>query len=118
MATDLNTVMPGGAATGVPILVTGTDTAGAVTLHTATSTVDTHDDLCITAANAHTADIDLTIEFGAGQANPTIVTVPAKAGFTLVLDKVRVSGGVVVKAYAGTANKVRVALSINRVTNS
>lgn len=118
MATELNSVMPGGAATGAPILVSGTLTGSAVTLHTAASTAGVHDDLCITAANSHTADIDLTIEFGAAQANPTVVTIPPRAGFVTVLDKVRVSGGVAVKAYAGTADKVRVALSINRVTNT
>ena len=76
------------------------------------------DEIWIYASNQHTASIALTIEFG-GATDPDdliTVTVPSKSGLMLIIPGLIVWGGVEIRAFAGTANKILLSGYVNRIT--
>ena len=109
-----------GSTDGKAIKVVQTATAGD-TIHTAVAgtTAGTYDEIWIWAYNGHTADVVLTIEFG-GATVPDqniVSTIPAKAGLLLVVPGLILQNGMVVKAFAGTANVITLSGFVNSITD-
>ena len=109
-----------GSTDGKAIKVVQTATAGD-TIHTAVAgtTAGTFDEIWIWAYNGHTADVVLTIEFG-GATVPDqniVMTIPAKAGLLLVVPGLILQNGMVVKAFAGTANVITLSGFVNSITD-
>ena len=105
---------------GLGILVAATATAGTV-IHTC-SNVATHiDELWFYAYNNDTASIVLTIEFGGVTAPKDVIksTITAQSGLVLISAGLVLQGNtspVVVRAFAGTANKISIFGYVNRIT--
>lgn len=109
-----------GSTDGKPIKITQTATAGD-TIHTsvAGTTAGTYDEIWLWAYNGHTADVVLTIEFG-GATVPDqniVVTVPFKSGLVPVVPGLILQNGMVVKAFAASANVVTLMGFVNSITD-
>lgn len=110
-----------GSTNGRGVKVTGTGTGATVTLHTVTtggSNTDI-DEIFVYATNTDTAQIKLTVEFG-GTTDPDdhiVANIPALTT-VLVVPGLILRAGVVVKAFAGTANKITCHGYVNRIDQS
>ena len=110
---DVSTVVPrrklSGSTAGRGIKVVATSTPG-TTIHAATDsdTPGTYDELWLWAVNSDTTDRKLTIEFGGTTAPDDLIeiTIQAEAGLIPVVAGLPLHDGVVVKAFAATANVV------------
>lgn len=105
-----------GGTNGRMVKVVATATAGTI-LHTAVAGIVDMDEIYIWAFNTHTADVLLTIEWG-GVATPDDLiekTIPAADGLYLVVPGIRLQNGLVVRAFAGTANVIMCAVNVNRI---
>ena len=101
---------------GKGILVAATATAG-TTIHTAVSGTTAIDEIWLYAVNAHSADIKLTLEWGEAT-EPTgniEITVPSEAGLMLLVPGLLLQNGLVVKAFAGTANEIVIHGYVNKI---
>jgi hypothetical protein len=105
-----------GSTQGKQIKVTQTASAGD-TVHTAIAGTTDLDEIWLYAYNAHTASLLLTIQFGGTTSpdNDIKVTIPNQAGRVLVLDGVLLQNGLVVKAYAASANLIMLDGYVNRI---
>ena len=105
-----------GSTQGKGILVAATSTAG-TTIHTAVSGTTDIDEIWLYAVNAHSADIKLTLEWGeATEPNGNIeITVPTEAGLMLLVPGLLLQNGLVVKAFAGTANEIVIHGYVNKI---
>lgn len=112
-AGDISLLIPSGSTNGRMVKVAATATAG-TTLHTAHAT---HiDEVYVWAVNNDTGNVLLTIELG-GTSSPDDlinITLPPKEGLALIVPGIRLTGSVVVRAFASVANKVSCAVNINR----
>ena len=94
--------------------------SGGTTIHTGSGTATTLDEIWLYAVNSDTSDIKLTLEWGAtGLADPIEVTITAEAGLTLVAPGLLIKGNgtpLVVKAFAGTTNKIFIHGYVNQIT--
>jgi len=109
-----------GSTDGKAILVAATATAG-TTIHTAVAgtTAGIFDEIWLYAVNAHSAEIKLTIEWGEAT-EPTgniELTIPNESGLVLVIPGLILQNGMVVKAFAGTANEVMIHGYVNAITD-
>jgi hypothetical protein len=109
-----------GSTDGKAIKITQTATAGD-TIHTAVAgtTAGTFDEIWLWAYNGHTADLALTIEFG-GATVPDqniVVTIPFKAGLVPVVPGLILQNGMVVKAFAASANLITITGFVNAITD-
>lgn len=104
-----------GSTDGRNIKVVATATAG-TTIHTAHASAQ--DEIWLYAVNSDTSDRKLTIEFGGTTAPDDLIelTVTAESGLVLVVPGLVLTGGVVVKAFAATANVVLINGFVNRLT--
>lgn len=103
-----------GSTNGRPVKVVATATAG-TTIHTAHAT--DKDEVSLYATNTSGSDVVLTIEFG-GVTSPDDlikITVPAN-DIVLAVPGIPVSGGLLVRAWAGTANVINIAGYVNRIS--
>src|SRR5262245_3555578 len=110
-----NVQIASGSSNGRMVKVGATSTPG-TELHTAHAT--DKDEVYIWAVNSDTVDRKLTIELG-GTTSPddTIErTIPAESGLILIVPGIRLTGSVVVRAFAATANVVLCAVNVNRIT--
>jgi hypothetical protein len=109
-----------GSTDGKPIKVAQTSTAG-TTIHTAVAgtTAGTFDEIWLWAYNGHTADVVLTIEFGGADVpdQNIVVTIPYKAGLVPVVPGLILQNGMVVKAFAGSANVITLSGFVNAITD-
>jgi hypothetical protein len=109
-----------GSTDGKPVKVVQTATVGD-TIHTAVAgtTVGTFDEIWLWAYNGHTADVDLTIEFGGAYVpdQNIKVTIPAKAGLVPVVPGLILQNGMVVKAFASIANVITLVGFVNAITD-
>lgn len=99
-----------GSTNGKSIKVTGTNSAGHVTIHTAVSGTSQLDEIFLFANNTDTVSRTVTFEFG-GTTSPddTIVAViPPKSGMNLVVPGLLLQNSLVVYAFADAANVVTV----------
>ena len=108
--------IPGGSTNGRMVKVVATATAGTI-LHTAATGTSDMDEVYIWAVNSHSADVLLTIEFGGvGDPDDLITyTVPFDDGLHLIVPGIRLQNGLVVRAFAGTANVILCAVNVNRL---
>lgn len=101
-----------GSSDGKAIKVTGTNTSGAVTIHTAVSGTINIDEIYLYAQN-NDADGEtrtLTIEFG-GSSDPDnliILPVPARSGILPICEGLILQNGQVIKAFADEANDIQI----------
>ena len=105
-----------GSTDGKAILVAATATPG-TTIHTAVSGTSNFDEVWLYAANNHTADVVLTIEYG-GTTSPNdkiVQTIPASGGLILVLPGLVLQNSNVIKAFAGTASVVSIHGYVNQI---
>ena len=116
----VESILLSGSTNGRGIKVTGTNAAGKVTIHTATNTANTVDQVWLFAANQGTAPIVLTLCMG-GTTDPddlVTMTLPAQCGDIPVVLGERFGGGVVLSAYAGTVDKICIRGHVDRITNA
>jgi hypothetical protein len=118
MAT-FNKLTLSGSTDGRGILVAATASAG-TTIHTASSTATTFDEIYLYAQNTGATAVKLTIQWG-GTTSPNDdieVTVAAEAGLMLVVPALIIKGNatpLVVRAFAGTANVLTIHGFVNRI---
>lgn len=97
-----------------------TATAG-TTIHTAVAgtTAGTFDEVWLYATNNHTANVNLTIEFGSATApNDNIqLSIPNKTGIYLVVPGLILQNGATVKAFASVASVISIQGWVNAITD-
>lgn len=109
-----------GSTDGKAIKVVATATPG-TTIHTASSTATTLDEVWIYAQNTDSTDRKLTIEWG-GTASPDDLiefTVKAENGLYLIIPGLILKGNatpLVVRAFAATTNVLTITGYVNRIT--
>lgn len=116
MSTTITKTLLSGSTNGRQIKVAATATPG-TTIHTATSTSGQMDEVWLWAVNSDTSNRKLTVELG-GTTSPddTIeVTIPAESGLVLVVPGLVLNGGVVIRAFAATADVVLISGFVNRI---
>ena len=115
MATTFTKVVLSGSTNGKQIKVVATATAG-TTIHTASATA--LDEIWLWAVNSSTTAVKLTVEWGEATApdGNIEVTVPGEAGYLLVVPGLILTGSLVVKCFAGTANVLLVNGYCNRIS--
>ena len=80
------------------------------------------DEVWLWAENTSASAVQLTVEFGGTTApdQNIIVTIPAKAGLTLVIPGLPLTGngsaGLTVSAFAATGNVITISGFVNRIT--
>ena len=104
-----------GSTSGKQIKVAATATAG-TTIHTAHAT--DLDEIWIYAVNSYASSVKLTIEYGEATApdGNIEVTVLPEAGLVTIVPGLILTGSLVVKAFAGTANVIMLSGYVNRIT--
>ena len=105
---------------GMGILVVATATAG-TDLHTAVAgtTAGTFDEVWLWAVNTHTADVELTIEYG-GVTSPKdviVMTIPFDSGLVLVCPGLILQNAIDVAAFASVASVVSIFGFVNSITD-
>jgi len=119
MATFSKIVLTG-STDGRGILVSGTTSGGANTVHTASATATVFDEVWLYAQNIDTTPRKLTVEWGGAGAGDTMeITIPAESGLTLVSPGLVLKGNatpLVVTAFAATTNVVAVYGYVNRIS--
>ena len=109
-----------GSTDGKAIKVVQTATAGD-TIHTAVAgtTAGTFDEIWLWAYNGHTAAVELTIEFGGATVpdQSIKVTLAAKSGLVPITPGLILQNGMVVKAFAGTANVITLIGFVNQMSD-
>jgi hypothetical protein len=98
-----------GSTNGRGIKVAATSGTGTL-LHTAIAGTSSFDEIWLWAYNSHTADVELTIQWGGTTApdDETKVTIPFKSGQILVIDGRLLQNSLVVRAYAATTNVIQI----------
>ena len=107
--------IPSGSTNGRMVKVATTATPGTL-IHTAHATAV--DEIYIWAVNTDTTARKLTVEFGGTTAPDDLIemTIQPECGPVLVVDGVRVTGGVAIRAFAATANVINILSNVNRIT--
>lgn len=105
-----------GSTDGRQIKVVATTTPG-TTIHTGVSGTSDYDEVWIYATNNHTSTLNLTIEWGGTTSPDDLIqmSIPAKTGLYLLIPGLVVQNGVVIKAYAASANLISVSGWVNRI---
>jgi hypothetical protein len=100
---------------GVSLLVTGTTSAAAKTIHTVPGAVK--DEIWIYGTNNDISSINLTIEFGDSSATNNIKqSIPATSGLTILVPGLILTGTSTVKAFAATTEKITLHGYVNRIS--
>jgi len=107
-----------GSTNGKAILVSGTATDSANTVHTAIAGASSLDEIWVYAVNTSNTAVKLTIEYGETTSpNGHIeVTVLQEAGAVAIVPGFLLQNSLVVKAFAATANVITIHGFVNRVT--
>ena len=102
---------------GKNIEVAATSSAG-TTIHTAVSGTSDLDEVWLYACNTDSTDRKLTIEYGGTTSSDdlTEITITAEAGWVLVCPGLLLQNGLIVKAFAATANVININGFVNRIT--
>ena len=109
-----------GCSNGRGIKITGTTSEGANTIHTATSTDGVIDEVWLYCYNSHTSSVTLYLCLG-GTTDPddiASISIPSKYNDILVLAGECFNGGVIIKAYASSANVLVIRGYVNRISNT
>lgn len=112
-------VILSGSTNGRPIKVAATATPG-TTIHTATSVSNTIDEIYIWATNTDSSSRSLTLEWG-GTTDPDDLIVkafPLEANSepVLIVPGLPMAGGLLVRAFASSANLILIEGYVNRIT--
>lgn len=108
-----------GSTDGRAVKVVATSTPG-TTVHTASSTTSTYDEIWLYAQNTDTTARKLTVEWG-GTSSPDDlieITIPAESGLVLVTPGLVLKGNatpLVVKAFCASASVVTIHGYVNRI---
>jgi hypothetical protein len=115
MATYSNVTLSG-STSGRFVAVQSTASPG-TTVHTAHTSTGIIDELHLWAHNESTADKTLTMEWGGTSTlDRCTVNVPFQDGPYTVIPGMRLEGGVVTRAYAGSTDVVLIGGYVNRIT--
>lgn len=100
------------------IKVTGTDSSTLTTIHTAVSGTSDFDELWVYAVNTDTVDIKLSLLYGDTTDPDDYIeyTVGAEDGLKLIIPGLLLNNSKILKAFAGTANKIVMHGYVNRIT--
>ena len=109
-----------GSTDGKPIKVVATATAGTA-VHTAVAgtTAGTFDEIWLWAFNSAAAAVLLTLEWG-GVTVPDqniVLSIPPQAGLILVVPGLILQNGMLVKAFAASANVITISGFVNSMTD-
>lgn len=113
---DPGVILLSGSTNGRPILVTGTSSGAAVTVHTAHATQ--RDRVHLWATNTQAAAVKLTVQFG-GTTSPNDeieITIPGESGLALVVDGEMLTNSLVVRAFAATGSVINLCGWVERVS--
>lgn len=117
MAKNYNIVIPG--TNGKPIPITGTDSTGETTVYTATSTVNTYDEVYMYVSNSSATAGTVTVAIGSTANASDCVTVDlaveANQTMLMVIPGLRIDNGVTIKAYKDSSSTINAHLVVNRV---
>ncbi len=104
-----------GSTNGRMVKVVATGTPG-TTIHTAHATAK--DEVHLWAVNSDSTDRKLTIEWGGTSSPDDLIefTVPAEDGLYAIIPGFRLTGSLVIKAFAATANVIMIGGYVNRIT--
>jgi hypothetical protein len=109
-----------GSTDGRGLLISGTTSGGANTVHTASATATDYDEVWLYAQNTDTTARKLTVEWGGTGAGDILeITIPAESGLTLVAPGLVLKGNaspLVVKAFAATTAVVAIHGYVNRIS--
>lgn len=89
-----------GSTSGVPIALTSTDSAGAATLHTASTNKE---EIYLYGMNESTASVEAFIELG-DTVSPVIQPIPPRSGLVPILPGMTLTGSKVVRGYCSTVS--------------
>lgn len=108
-----------GSTDGRGIKVVATASSG-TTIHTASSTATTYDEIWLYAQNTSTSAVKLTVQWGGTTAtdDDIEVTIPGESGLVLVAPGLILKGNatpLLVRAYAATANVIVMHGYVNRI---
>ncbi len=106
-----------GSTSGRQIKVAATATPGTL-IHTAVSGTTDFDEIWLWAVNSSNSQVLLTVEFG-GTTSPddTVeVAIPGENGLVLVVPGLILQNGLVVRAFAATADVIMISGFVNRIT--
>lgn len=106
-----------GSTNGKQIKVTQTATAG-TTIHTAVSGTSDLDEIWLYAVNSSSSPVKLTIEWGEATApdGNIEITLAAEDGYSIIVPGLLLQNGLVVKAFASTADVILINGYVNRIT--
>lgn len=106
-----------GSTNGKAIKVAATATAGTL-IHTAVAGTSDIDEIWIYAQNTSTSSVTLDIEWGGVAAPDDLIelTVLPEAGLVTVIAGLPLQNGLVVRAFAGSANVITIHGFVNRIT--
>lgn len=100
---------------GVSLLVTGTNTTYAKTIHTVPSRAT--DEIWIYGTNNDAAAVNLTIEFGNSETKNNIKqSIPATSGLTILVPGLILTASQTVTAFAATTEKITLHGYVNRIS--
>ena len=109
-----------GSTDGLGIKVTGTGTGSTVTVHTAVAgtTAGVFDEIWVYANNTSSSAVKLTLEWGTATAADGNIelTIAAESGLVLVVPGLILQNGMVVKAFAATADVILLTGYVNAIT--
>ena len=105
--------MLSGSVNGLPILVSAIATPGTL-IHTAVAGVTSSDEIWLYVTNNHTSAVNLTLEWG-GSTQVIRLSIPVKAGLTLVIPGFALQNGLVVRAFAEVTNVILVFGYVHRI---
>ncbi len=109
-----------GSTSGKPIIVSGTATGSANTIHTAVAGAASFDEVYAWASNVTATAATLTIEWG-GTTDPgehvvKAYSIPAYSPPIPVMTGQVLNGGLVCKAFSGTASAINITGFVNRIS--
>lgn len=95
---------------GRQIAVTSTSSAAGTTIHTTTGTLAQFDEIWLYAHNINSSDnVDLTIQWGGtDDADEMPTTIAAGVGMIQIVPGLILTNGLVVKAYASSADQINI----------
>lgn len=110
-----------GSTDGRGILLTGTGSGSATTIHTGSTTTTTYDEIWLYAMNTDNSARKLTIEWGANTSPNDLIeiSIPAESGLVLIVPGLVIKGNataLVVKAFPSVANVVTIHGYVNRIS--
>lgn len=107
-----------GSSDGKAIKIGATGTPGTL-IHTAVSGIVSLDEIWLYVTNNHTGPLSLTIEFGGTTSPDDLIqmSIPSKTGLYLIVPGFVLNNGLIVRAFAQTANLLTISGWVNRITN-